>query len=463
MDLSSALSTAAAIRSREVSPLEVLEHCLARVDQANPLVNAVIWRDDDQARERATQAGEAVARGDELGPFHGVPIPIKDLTAVAGWPLTYGSRGAPEGPSAESELTVLALEKAGFVLCGRTNTPEMGPITITENLRYGATRNPWDQGRTPGGSSGGAAAAVASGMFPLAHATDGGGSIRIPASCCGLVGLKPSRGRVPVRTTKWEGAAVEGAVTWTVADAAALLDAMSGPDPYGWWNAPAPTRPFANEVGVDPGRLRIGVLEQAPFGLPIDPECLEGVRRTADRLAALGHDVQRAALDIPDEALAAFLSTVNGGLADLPGMDWDRTEPHVQANRAAALAVDSLTYVTAVHELQRFSRVQTARWGSELDVLLSPTMTILPPPVGGLAEIHAHPKGSSQTVFAMAVLNAFWNVTGQPAVSLPLHTSGTGLPVGMQLVAGPWREDVLVRLASQLEAAHPWADRRPAL
>jgi amidase len=441
----------------------VLDACLARVDEVNGKVNAVIWRNDDQARAAAKQAGEAVARGDQLAPFHGVPIPIKDLTPVEGWPTTYGSHGAPAGTSRESELVVLALERAGFLLTGRTNTPEFGPITVAENLRYGITRNPWNLEHTPGGSSGGAGAAVASGMFPIAHANDGGGSIRIPSSCCGLVGLKPSRGRVPTLVTSWEGAAVEGVITRTVADAAAVLDVVSGPDPLCWYNAPVPQRPFAAEVGVAPGRLRIGLVERAPLGLTVDPECLDAVRRTAAALEALGHEVVLAEVQVPDEALVAFLSIVNSGLADYADIDWLRTEPHIQANRRAAQGVDSLTYVAAVHTLQRFTRSQLPRWGAEFDVLLTPTLSILPPRAGVLEEVHGDPESTSMTVFQMAVFNAFFNITGQPAISLPLEQSTSGLPIGMQLVGGPWQEDLLVRLASQLELAHPWAQRVPDL
>jgi amidase len=463
MDLSSALSVAAAIRGKEVSPLEVLDACLARVDAVNDRVNAVIWRDDDQARAAARDAGDAVVRGEDLPPFHGVPIPIKDLTPVEGWPTTYGSRGAPDGASKESELVVLALQRAGFLPAGRTNTPEFGPITVAENLRYGATRNPWNLAHTPGGSSGGAGAAVAAGMFPIAHANDGGGSIRIPASCCGLVGLKPSRGRVPTLITPWEGAAVEGVVTRTVADAAAVLDVISGRDPLCWYNAPDASRPFAAEVGAAPGQLRIGLVEQPPLGLPMDPECLEAVRRTAAVLEGLGHTVEVVALELPDDALMAFLSIVNSGLADYVDIDWSKTEPHIQANRVAAQGIDSLTYVAAVHTLQRFSRTFVARWGSEFDVMLTPTMSILPPKVGVLEEVHADPENTSMTVFQMALFNAFFNITGQPAISLPLEQSTTGLPIGVQLVAGPWQEDLLVRLAGQLELASPWAQRVPDL
>jgi amidase len=463
MDLSSALTTAAAIRSREVSPLEVLDACLARVDEVNDRVNAVIWRDDEQARAAAKRAGDAITAGEHLAPFHGVPIPIKDLTPVEGWPATYGSHGAPAGPAAESELVVKRLEHAGFLLAGRTNTPEFGPITVTENVRYGPTRNPWDLDRSPGGSSGGAAAAVAAGMFPIAHGNDGGGSIRIPASCCGLVGLKPSRGRVPTLVTAWEGAAVEGVLTRTVADAATVLDALVGVDPLAWYNAPLPARPYAEELHADPGTLRIGLVDTAPLGVPVDPECADAVRRTGAVLSDLGHDVQATTIDVPDEALMAFLNIVNSGLADYQDVDWSATEPHIQAGRAAALGIDSLLYVRSVHQLQRFSRTQVARWGSDFDVLLTPTLAVLPPPVGVLAEVHATPDAPSMTVFAMAVFNAFFNVTGQPAVSLPLQVSSGGLPIGVQLVGGPWQEDVLVRLAAQLEQAHPWADRRAQL
>ncbi|MBO0732114.1 MAG: amidase, partial [Acidimicrobiaceae bacterium] len=236
-----ALETAAAIRRREVSPVEVLDECLARVDKYDGAINAIVWRNDDEARAAAREAAEAVTRADpaDLPPFHGVPIPIKDLTKVEGWPVTYGSWTAPEEPSTESDLVVDAFRRGGFVLTGRTNTPEFGPITAAENDRYGITRNPWSTDHTPGGSSGGAAAATAAGMFPLAHANDGGGSIRIPASCCGLVGLKVSRGRVPDFVTAWEGGAVEGVVTRDVADTAAVLDLISGPDRGCWYNAPA--------------------------------------------------------------------------------------------------------------------------------------------------------------------------------------------------------------------------------
>src|SRR5437763_7142455 len=276
-----ALDLAAALRAREISSVELLEACLAEVDRLNQSLNAVVWRDDEAARAEARAADERLAAGEEA-PFLGVPIPIKDLTEVHGQPVTYGSRGRSMEPwQGPSELVVDAFRDAGFVLACRTNTPEFGHITATENLRWGITRNPWDTSRTPGGSSGGAAAATASGMFPLAHANDGGGSIRIPASCCGLVGLKPARARVPRAWTSWQGAVVEGVVTRTVSDTAAALDVIAGPDPYAWNNAPAGSRPFLDEVGAEGPKLRVGLMDHGPNGMPIDPEAAEAARRLA--------------------------------------------------------------------------------------------------------------------------------------------------------------------------------------
>ena len=464
---STALEIAAAIRAKEVSPVEVLDASLARIDACNDRINALIWRNDDHARSAARAAADRVANSDpsELPPFLGVPIPIKDLTSVAGWPVTYGSWAAPDKPSDESELVVDAFERAGFVLTGRTNTPEFGPITAAENDRYGITRNPWDLDRTPGGSSGGAGAAVASGMFSVAHANDGGGSIRIPASCCGLVGLKVSRGRVPTLVTAWEGGAVEGVVTHDVADTAAVLDVISRPDRLQWYNAPVPDRPFMSEVGVDPGRLRIALVTTAPFGLGIDPVCVEAARAAADALEGLGHEISEVEILVPDEFLSAFLNVVNSGLADYD-VDWDRVEPHIKANRKAAQAIDSLTYVRSVHDLQRFSRQVVKRWGTEFDLLVTPTMSIEPPRAGEiLAAVHAGADsgGPALQVFQMAVLTSAFNMTGQPAISVPTHQTGSRLPVGVQLVAGPWEESKLLRAASQLESALPWADRRPTI
>jgi amidase len=457
----SAVELAAALRARELSAVELLEDCLAAVDARNPELNAVVWRDDEAARVAARDADARIEAGEEA-PFLGVPIPIKDLTAVAGWPLTYGSNGAGEELSEESELVVEALQRAGFVLCGRTNTPEFGPLTVAENSRYGNTVNPWDTGRASGGSSGGASAAVAGGMFPIAHANDGGGSIRIPAAYTGLVGLKTSRGRIPRRAQTWMGAVVEGAITRTMADAAVSLDAMAGPDPLAWFNAPAPQRPFAEEVGATVEKLRIGLMAEAPLGLQTDPDCVQAAREAATLLEELGHEVVEVEVGtISEELTPDFVTMTIGGIADYDGVDWSKVEPHNRhAYEAATDRVSAYEYVVAVQRLERLSRREVARWGKDFDLLLTPTSGILPPPSGQvLAAQHAAPDQPVFETIASVCFTAFGNITGLPAISLPLHWNDDGIPVGVMLTGGPFEEARLLRLGAQLEAARPWADR----
>jgi amidase len=461
----SALSVARAIRRREVSPVEVLEECLGRRDAANERLNAVAGRHDEPARAAARRATDEVVRSDpdDLAPFHGVPIPIKDLTDVAGWPVSHGSWGTPDAPSTRSAPVVAAFERAGFVLAGRTSTPAFGLLTATESARFGITRNPWNLEHTPGGSSGGAGAVTAAGIFPVAHATDGGGSIRIPASCCGLVGLKASRGRIPTIVTAWEGGAVPGVVTHDVADTAALLDVMRGPDRAAWYNAPVPERPFALEVGADPGRLRIGLLTRGARRPRFEPACAEAAGAASRALESLGHHVVEAELELSEAAVAAVVAVTNAGLADYEDVDWERTEPHVQAARQTAAALDSLDYVAAVHALQGETRRLVAHWGVDWDVLVMPTMPIEPPLAGDvLAASRAHPYRPNPLVQDMSLLTWPFNMSGQPAISLPLHMSPSALPIGVQLVGGPWEEAHLLRVAAQLEQALPWTARRPA-
>ncbi len=461
---SPALDLAAALRARELSASELLDACLAAVDERNPELNAVIWRDDEAAREAAREADARIAAG-EKAPFLGVPIPIKDLTAVAGWPVTYGSFGAPEGASEESELVVESLVRGGFVLCGRTNAPEFGPLTVAENCRYGNSRNPWDPSRSSGGSSGGASAAVAGGMFPIAHANDGGGSIRIPSAYCGLVGLKSSRGRVPRRAQTWMGAVVEGVTTRTIADAATVLDLTAGPDFLAWNNAIPPARPFADELGAAPGKLRIGLMAEAPLGIPTAPECVDAARDAAALLEELGHEVFEVEVPtISEELVPAFTVMAAAGLADYDGVDWEQVEPHNRHSyEAASNGISAYEYVVAAQALERLSRREVARWGRDFDVMLTPTSAILPPLSGAVLEAqHAAPEQATFDVVASVVFAAFGNITGLPAISLPLYWTDEGLPVGTMLTGGPFDEATLVRLAAQLEAARPWADRIPA-
>jgi amidase len=460
---SSALELADGLRRREISAVELLDACLTAVDERNPELNAVIWRNDDDARAAAEEADRRLAAGEDA-PFLGVPIPIKDLTPVAGWPVTFGSRGGPAGVSDESELVVDALARAGFVLCARTNTPEFGVVTVAENLRYGISRNPWDTERSPGGSSGGAAASVAGGMFPIAHANDGGGSIRIPASYCALVGFKPSRGRVPRLAQSWLGAVVEGVVARTVADSAVVLDAIAGFDPLAWYNAPAPARAFAQEAATAPGSLRIGLMAQAPLGMPTDESCVEAARETAALLEELGHSIEEVEVPtISEEMVPPFIALTQGGLAEYEGVDWSKVEPHIAHQRRASHELGADEYVLAARTLELLSRREVARWGRDFDMLLTPTSAILPPQAGAVLEAqHAAPDQPVLDVVASVAFTAFGNVSGLPAVSLPLHWTDAEVPVGVQLTAGPWQDAALISLAAQLEEARPWAERRPS-
>ncbi len=462
-DFPTAVELAKLIRSKTISPVEVIDETIARIEKYNPALNAVIWRNDDEARAEAKRQADIVATqpAESLPPFLGVPIPIKDLTAAAGQPLTHGSHGATDELQTEDELPVAALRRAGMILTGRTNSPEFGTITATENERYGITRNPWNANHTPGGSSGGAAAATAAGIFAIGHGGDGGGSLRIPGSCCGLVGLKVSRGRIPTLLENWEGAAVEGVLSHTVADTAAVLDLIAKPDPLCWYNAPPPERPFADEVGADPGTLRIGLLEAAPLGLPVADACLDAVRSAGRALEGLGHHVEPATFDFELSAMAAFITAVNGSYTQ--DVDWSKVSAYNQVGYQQGLATSAVDYLKAVAVLQEWSRRAVSAWGRDFDVLVTPTLTIEPPPAGQiLKEITDDPSGPSPTVMAMVAFTAPFNLAGLPAVSLPLHQAASGLPIGVQLVERPFNDAGLIRLAAQLEAAMPWRDRHPS-
>ena len=464
----SALSVAAAIRAKEISPSEVLEHYLGRVDALDGTLNAFALRDDERARADARAADDVIANTpvEDLAPFVGVPIPIKDLLDVAGWPTSYGSKGVPDRPAERDSLVTERFRNAGFVLMGKTTTPEFGTISVTESDRFGVTRNPWNPDYTPGGSSGGAGAAVASGMAPIAHASDGGGSIRIPASCNGLVGLKPSRNRITDRVEYMTAAATSGVVTRTVGDTAALLDVLSVVDPGAWNVAPPAESPFVSEVKCDPGRLRIRVTSNNALGVEAAPECVEAVRITAARLTELGHDVVESdpAWPDPGEFLMGFLTVWSTIAAGIPDLDVERIEAHNRANWDQAVATNAIEFSEAEMMLQLQSRLLTEQFGRDFDVLVTPTMGVEPLACGAIWNgVEDDPGAPVLNATPMAAYTAMYNVTGQPALSLPLHTSATGLPVGVQFAAAPWHEATLIRLGSQIEEAHPWVDRWPDL
>lgn len=483
-----ALGLAALVARRETTALEVVEAAIARIEALNPRLNAVIHPMYEQAR--------AAARAPlPDGPFQGVPFLVKDLIAtVAGEPFRCGSRFLRDyRPPADSEL-IRRYRQAGLIITGKTNTPEFGLTPITEPARFGPTRNPWHLDRTPGGSSGGSAAAVASGMVPMASGGDGGGSIRIPASCCGLFGLKPSRGRVPTGPgigQIWQGAVVEGVLTRSVRDSAALLDAVQGPDAGAPYWAPPPARPFLQEVGADPGRLRIAMTTRPMMGRQVDPACVAAVEDAARLLEDLGHVVEEAAPAVDGPALSrAFLTMLCGELrGDIRDAEQllgrrARAGDFEPATWALALLGDQLSaaeFVQAIRFMERTSR-DIGRFFASWDMLLTPTLASPPVPIGSLqpsaaerlqltvlGRLHAGRvlrlggvlQQAAEQVFEFIPWTPVFNVTGQPAMSVPLYWTADGLPVGTHLVGRAADETSLFRLASQLEAARPWFGRTP--
>jgi amidase len=466
LPFTSATELASAIRAKEVSPVEALETYLARVDLIDPVLNAFAFRDDDRALADARAAADRLASGpaDELPPLFGVPMPIKDLDDVAGWPTTLGSFASHDGPRPTDGFPAARLRAAGAVLMGKTTTPEFGTVSFTESDRLGITRNPWNPDHTPGGSSGGAAAAVASGMAPIAHGSDGAGSIRIPSSCCNLVGLKPGRHRVTEAYESMAGAVTSGVLARTVADAALGLDVLAVRDPYGWNMAPPLERPFSEEIARDPGRLRIRLSIPSPLGIPIAPTVEAAMRRLAERLAALGHDVTEGEPRWPDvaEVYEAFLVMWSTGAATFDLADPDQVEAHDRPPANEATAFD---YVRALKCLQLATRFTAEQFDTDFDLLLTPTMAVEPPRVGSWLENvpEEDPLVAILNCLPMGTFTAMFNLTGFPAISVPAEIGESGLPIGAQLVAGPWREALLFRVAAQLEAELRWHDRVPDL
>jgi len=461
------LGLAALVKSGAVSAAEVLDAAVAQVETHNVEVNAVVSRLYDQARA-------AIVAGLPAGPFTGVPYLLKDLGAhYAGAVTSFGSTLFKDFVlDHDSEIT-RRLKRAGLVIFGKTNTPELGLASSTEPRLFGPTRNPWKMDHTAGGSSGGSAAAVAIGMAPMAHATDGGGSIRIPASCCGLFGLKPTRARNPMGPDAgegWGGASVGHAVTRTVRDSAALLDATSGPDlgdPY--W-APPPARPFLDEVGRDPGRLRIAITTKPWNGQPVDPECAEAAVATGRLCEKLGHHVEEASPTVDAGVLgAATLVIIGANLraaieARAAALGRELSEADVE-RITWARAMDGHTaraadYARAIGVMHRTGRV-VAPFFTRYDALLTPTMCRPPLPLGIIDMMTDDPAAYTRAVLGTIAFTSLWNACGTPAMSVPLAWSRNELPIGVQFVAGFGDEATLFRLAAQLEAERPWANRRP--
>jgi amidase len=448
-----ALALAEAVRRREVAPAELVEEAFRRQEPVEPRLNAFVTTCYEEA---------LAAAGEELpdGPFRGVPIAIKDLTDTRGIRTTYSCRAFAEHVPAQDTSVVRRLREAGFVVIGKTNTPEFGTTAVTESALNGACRSPWDLARTPGGSSGGAAAHVAAGVLPLAHGTDGGGSIRIPASCCGLFGLKPSRGRVSA-APQGDGPfplSQTGSLSWTVRDGAAFLDIVNGHEPGDSFLPAPPERPFADEVGAPPGRLRIAVTVDPPIPYPVEAPCSAAALDAAALLGELGHDVVESTPPWRDEGLLdrfGFLWRIGPALYGVP---LAQLEPLNSALAEAALETTALDYVGAVLGLQRYARRVAAFW-QDVDVLVTPTLAKLPVPIGWVFAPE-DPWDQFRRAAEFTPFTALANLTGQPAASVPFAMA-EGLPVGIQLIGRLGNEAMLISLAAQLEQARPWLDRRP--
>ena len=471
-----ATAQAELVRKGEVSPQELTEEAIGRAEALNPQLNAVIHELYEQGRE-------AAANSLPDGPFRGVPFLFKDIgAALAGQPFHLGTRTLKELDFRAPVDTFLGVRfrDAGFVTIGKTNVPELGILPTTESQAYGAARNPWNTEHTPGGSSGGAAAAVASGMVSIAHANDGGGSIRIPASHCGLVGLKPTRQRTsegPLMGDAMSGMTAELVVARSVRDVAGVLDAVHGPAPGDPYVAPPPERSYREELEADPGRLRIGLVTTSAAGIEVDPVVVAAAKEAGELLESLGHSIDErqladAAPGVSDELVGSFMVRWAAGQASLLGtlsrvigrpFTADDVEPLTWALAEDGRQRGAAEYLDAVALHQFVGRIIGTWLDSDLDLLLTPTVGEPPPRLGAYDDSGPDPMAAIRRAWPTGAFSGIFNATGQPAISVPLHWTEAGLPVGIQLVGPLGAEGLLIRMAAQLEQARPWADRRPPL
>jgi amidase len=457
------------VRRKEVKPIELVDAAIERIERLNPILNAVITPMYEEARK--------VASGPlPDGPFTGVPYVLKDLGAeYNGARLTEGSALLQDYVSDHDTELVIRLKKAGLIILGKTSTPEFGLLPTTEPRLFGPAHNPWDPTRTPGGSSGGSGVAVASAMLPMAHGNDGGGSIRIPASCCGVFGLKPTRARTPMGpdlAEDWHGLVIGHALTRSVRDSAALLDATAGPDlgdPY--W-APPPERPFIEEVGAEAGRLRIAFTADGGGSVAVHGDCVAAVKDAAALCAELGHDVVEASPNLDQElitrSVVGLITASTTAQVDYWARRSGRTpseellEPYTWALYQAGRQRLASEYILGVQDLQRLSR-DVARFFLDFDVWLTPTLAEPPPPLGSFDPTPGNPLQGLFRSAAFMPFTPICNVTGQPAMNVPLYWNDEGLPVGVHFASRFGDEATLFRLAAQLEQARPWANRRPPI
>ena len=451
-----ALEQAALVRAGDLSPLDLVDLYLDRIEALNPKLDAYLTVAADHAREQAR--AKTGATGD-LPPFHGVPISVKDLNSTAGIRTTSGTAAWHDRVPDFDDEVVKRIKAAGFVVLGKTNTPEFGSRATTESPHYPPARNPWDTSRTPGGSSGGAAAACAAGLCPIAQGSDGGGSIRIPSAWCGLFGMKPSRGRVSSAPGIQSFYATNGFLARTVADSAAALDAVAGPAPGDAWWAPPPARPFLAEVGADPGRLRIAFTAAHPDGTTEVAEAWRAaVTETATLLDSLGHDLVE---DAPEPLV--LVNTAAAAAGFMAAADWPAREtldPVNQTVLAIGEAATAKEMARSMIDIQLWIR-RVAPFFERYDVLLSPTLAGPPPRIGDRIMGTEDSLDALMEVTRLVAFTPTWNQSGQPTMAVPSGFDADGLPVSVQCVGRAADEATLFRLGAQLEAARPWASARP--
>jgi amidase len=465
----SASELAAMVRSGEISARELVQTSLQRIEELNPMLNAFVQVDADGA----LAAAEQIAAGDER-PFAGVPIAIKNNRPVKGLRLTYGCPLMADHIATYDHNVTRRLRDAGFVIVGTTTLPEYGILPVSEATIFGPTRNPWDLQRTPGGSSGGAAAAVAAGLVPVANGNDGGGSIRIPAACCGLVGLKPTRGRIsPAPELGDSSLGIDGVLTRTVADTAAILDVLEGYEPGDATWAPPPSEPFAASAAAEPGRLRIAMTTSPPVPeAQVDPLAIRAVADAAELLRSLGHEVEEVEVPWRDDAVRELFGVVFSSQIALSIAYSGRVagrEPTAEDMEPMSWAIFSMIKKLGAIEtrgaeiaLQAFTRRMVA-FLAPYDALLTPALAERPLPLGTLDPAAPDPMSTFTRSGLFTPFTPVFNASGQPGISLPLYEGSDGLPLAVQLVGRPAGEAQLLSLAAQLEAAQPWARRRALL
>jgi amidase len=456
-----ALEQGALVRSRAVSPLELTDHYLERAARLDD-VGAFVTLTPERARERARSL--AVTSADGAGPLSGVPTAIKDLNLTAGVRTTFGSAAFADFVPEVSDGVTLAMENAGLVSLGKTSTPEFGSPCYTEPEGRPPAVTPWDRTRMAGGSSGGAAAAVAAGLVPLAQGSDGGGSIRIPASCCGLVGLKPTRGRISGFPMYGDpvGLATAGSIARTVRDAAAMLDVLAGRRPGDPSWAPPPSSTFLSACDRDPGRLRVArFVAPVIADVEVDAACAAAYEDASRLLESLGHEVVDVPVPLPHDAVAVFETcwAVLTALSVVPPEAEHRLRPLTRWLTERGRAVSGPEFGLAIGAMRRFAADALVAL-APYDAVLTPTLAAPPLPVGALRN-DEDPSADFEAQKAFTPWTSAWNVTGMPAVSLPLHWTDDGLPVGVMLAGRPAEEELLLSLSAQVESAAPWSQRRP--